>query len=137
MKIIENYPPNFNKIKSVFNNTEEHRAIFSYGDTIYNPYKVEVTPDLERHEQKHSEQQGTLPEVWWDEYLNNKHFRLEQEIEAYGEQIIFLSEIITDYKLLEWFKEKIAQALSGDLYGNMLNYGQAVSKLRHYVKNNK
>jgi hypothetical protein len=137
MKIVKQYPPNFDKIKTVFEHTEEHRALFCYGDTIYNPYDVEVTPDLEKHEETHSRQQGTFPDIWWDEYLNNKFFRLEQEIEAYGEQIIFLSSIIEDSNLLSWFKEKIAQALSSNLYGNLLNYGQAVSKLRHYVKNNK
>lgn len=137
MKTLEQYPPNYQIILNAFPDLEKHKPIFAYGDTIYNPFKVKVTPDLERHESTHSKQQGNFPDEWWAMYLSNLDFRLDQEIEAYGEQLIFLESIITDYKLLEWFRDKIASALSGELYGNMLNYGEAVSKLRHYVKNNK
>lgn len=137
MKISEQYPPNYTQILIAFPDLEKHKPIFTYGDTIYNPFKVEITPDLEAHEAVHTKQQGTFPEVWWNEYINNLDFRFSQELEAYGTQLIFLESIITDSKLMEWFWDKITSALSGELYGNMLNYGQAKSKLRHFVKKNK
>lgn len=137
MKIVEQYPPNYIQILEAFPNLEEHKPIFTYGDNIFNPFKVNITPDLEAHEAVHIKQQGTFPEIWWNDYINNPEFRLQQEIEAYGTQLIFLESIITDSKLMEWFWDKITSAISGELYGNMLNYGQAKSKLRHFVKNNK
>lgn len=134
MKIVEEYPPNYNEIFQVFPNLEEHRPIFAYGDTIYNPFKVKVTPDLEVHESTHTKQQGNSPEIWWTKYLFDKHFRLEQEIEAYGEQLRFIQGKVGG-KLYDWVKQKMAEALSGELYGNLLTYGEAESKIRNYAKN--
>ena len=136
MKISTEYPPNINDIKKVFPNLEKHKPLFAYGDTIYNPFKAEIRPDLEHHESTHSKQQGDYPEVWWYKYLTNQQFRLEQEIEAYGEQYLFAIKAGVKGKMKDWLKEKLAQSLSGELYGNLLTYGEAESKLRNYVKTN-
>jgi hypothetical protein len=134
MKVSNTYPPNYDSILAVFPNLKAHKPIFCYGDTIFNPFNAEITPDLEAHEEVHSKQQGHDPHLWWGRYLTDKEFRLSQEIEAYGTQYALISKLVDDRKLVEWFKEKTAQALSGELYGNLLTYGQAVSKIRNYAK---
>lgn len=136
MKTSDNFPPNYSFIKEILGDIESDKPIFCFGDTIYNPFGVKLTPDLERHEEVHSEQQSHLPEVWWNKYLLDKDFRLSQEIEAYGEQFVFIKSLpkITP-KLIEWFQDRIASSLASPLYGRMISYGEAVSKIRHYAKN--
>lgn len=133
MEIKETYPPNYDQIKEYFPNLQSHQPIFAYGKVIYNPFKVNVTPDLEYHESIHSRQQGEYPDVWWYQYFTDLNFRLEAELEAYCEQYKFALDNGVTGKLKEWIREKIALALSGDLYGNLISYGEADSKLRHYA----
>lgn len=136
MKIVEKFPPNYQDIVNAFGDIERHKPVFAWGDTLYNPFKVTVTPDLEAHEEAHSKRQNNFPEVWWQKYLIDPKFRLEEEIVGYGEQMLYLKTIPEmPSKLLEWFKEKTAQALSSSLYGNLCTYGEAVSKIRNYTKN--
>lgn len=134
MKILTEFPPNYAQIQLVFKEIEKHKPIFCYGDTIYNPFKREITPDLDKHEEVHSKQQGLYPDQWWGQYLNDRDFRLQQEIEAYGTQYAFVKSFVKNTKLLEWLKENMADALSGELYGNLLSYGEAESKIRNYAK---
>lgn len=137
MKIVEDYPPNFNHIIEVFGDIEEFTPIFCYGDTIFNPFKIKITPDLEAHERVHSYQQMKFatPDAWWIKYLYDKDFRLEQEIEAYGTQYALAMQSGVRGKMLDWVKENIARSLSCGLYGNLLSYGEAESKIRNYAKN--
>lgn len=134
MKISTEYPPNYAEIKKVFPLCKEYKATFCYGDTIYSPFNKEVPADIQAHEEVHSKQQGELPDVWWYKYLNDTEFRLRQEIEAYGTQLAFALKLNIPWKLRDWIKEKLAQSLSGELYGNMLTYREAESKIRNYAK---
>lgn len=133
--ILKELPPNYELIKTVFPNCEERKAVFTYGENIYNPFNANITPDIEYHESIHTKQQGSNIDEWWLKYCNDKVFRLEQEIEAYGEQLAFAVKNGVRGKLYDWIKEKLAQALSGELYGNMISYQEAESRIRHYAKN--
>lgn len=134
MEIENKLPPNYSEIIKYLSPNKE--ATFCYGDKVYNPSKKELQPDIIRHEEVHQAQQKkyTSPDIWWQKYLTDKDFRLSQEIEAYGEQYKYAKERGVTGKLLEWVKDKMAMALSGDEYGNMISYGQAVSKIRNYDK---
>lgn len=134
MKISTDFPPNYALIATVFVNCEVHMPIFCYGDTIFNPFKREIGPDLEVHEAVHSKQQGNNPDAWWGQYLTDETFRLEQETEAYGEQYVLAIKVGVRGKMLDWVKEKCAQGLSSELYGSLINYGQAESRLKKYAK---
>ena len=133
MKIVEKFPPNWTQIQLALKIKD--KPIFCYGDTIYNPYKEEVTPDRHYHEYIHSEQQEKIGiQNWWEQYLTNTDFRLNQELEAYGEQLIWVKKHVTDRKFIQMMLENYADALSSGTYGNMLEYGEAESKLRNYAK---
>lgn len=131
MKISDSFPPNIQDIRARL--VVHGDVIFCYGDTIYNPSKKELTEDLIVHEQVHSEQQGNLPDVWWFRYLNDDGFRLSQEIEAYGAQYALVKSK-THGTLREWILDRMADALSGDVYGNLLTFAEAKSKIRNYEK---
>lgn len=127
MKTVETYPPNYQDIVDGLGDVTG--AVFCYGDTIHNPFKRDITPDIEVHEQVHSKQQGDFPEVWYYKYLNDKDFRLEQEIEAYAAQYAFIKKHMSG-SLLKWGLDNMAQALSGESYGNLLSHNDAVCKIR-------
>lgn len=136
MKTLEQFPPNYLEIQEAFPmiDGEKHKPIFCYKDTIYNPFKINITPDLEHHESIHTKQQGDFPDIWWYNYIKDEQFRLRQELEAYGHQYKFVLDNIEDRKLREWGLNKMAEALSGEVYGNLLNFAQAKSKIRNYAK---
>lgn len=132
MKIKEEYPPNIELIEAVLG--KDPHAIYTVGETIYNPHKRIITSDIEVHEGVHCKQQGDNPDAYIARYLQDKEFRLECEIEAYGEQWQYIQNNVTDSKLKEWLLEKMAFALSGQEYGSLLSYGEAESKIRNYAK---
>ncbi len=134
MKQSLKYPPNYEIISLAFPAIEKHTPIFCYGDTIFNPFRVSITPDLEFHESIHMRQQGSDPDSWWNRYCIDKDFRYEQELEAYSNQYAFAKKKGARGKLLDWIKEKCAQSFSSDLYNFGISYGEAESKIRQYAK---
>lgn len=136
MQIKNQQPPNYRDILDVFPTVPTLKPCFCYGDTIYNPFEIEILPDLEFHESIHSKQQSDSPEIWWYTYLHNKTFRLEQELEAYGGQYAFILKHIPNNALRKWKLEHMARSLSSDLYGNIITYGEAESRIKKYAKTN-
>lgn len=148
MRTLNTFPPNWNKIKEAFPHAEAEQAVFCYGEVVHNPFNANVTRDLEVHEAVHCKQQGDDPEKWWDRYIADPNFRLEQEISAYGLQLYHLKNetvMLTDDKgkhveghrpnrLITWYLEMIAKTLSGPLYGNIIGYHQAHTRIRHFIK---
>lgn len=131
VKIENRYPPNFELIKAVLPYANE-KHVYCYGDTLYVPDGHELTPDIVFHESIHVRQQGSDPDAWWNAYLTDTKFRLDQEIAAYGEQWQWVKEHITGNSFRKWLLEKMAFALSGKEYGNMLNYQDAEAAIRNY-----
>jgi hypothetical protein len=90
--------------------------------------------DLIEHEKVHLQQQFEYgdADAWWDKYLNDKTFRLEQELEA---TIVQVKEIWRlpmkvmkkpeKRKYIQW----IAKQLSGPMYGFMITYNEALAYL--------
>jgi hypothetical protein len=130
MEVKNDYPPNYEEIKKVLNPPET--VIFAHGDTIYNPSKAVITEDLKIHEGVHSVQQGNDPEKWWKEYLSNPKKRLEWETEAYAAQFRYFKD--TPERFKKFVLGRMAMELSGEIYGNIISYGEAESKIRNYFK---
>lgn len=139
MKISTEYPPNWNQIRIAFPDVVQEGAIFCYGYTIYNPFNREISADLIYHESVHARQQGSTPDIWWYRYINDLDFRLDQEIEAYGEQFAFVCRHIPPEapknRIQKLYLNSMASALSGNVYGKLISYGEAESKIKRYAKN--
>ena len=119
MNVITARPPNFAKIAAAFELRRWPGAIFCYGDTIYNPSGAEITPALLAHETAHSERQ-IIPEAWWDRYLADKKFRLEEEIIAHRvEWLRFCAEGWNRHERRRYLAA-IAGRLASPLYGSMI-----------------
>lgn len=135
MQIKREVPPNYDDILKVLPPNE--RAVFAYGDTIYAPHipaDIELPPDLLVHEETHQQQQGGDPALWWQYYLGDPIFRLKQEIEAYGNQWRYVEGLNIKREGKDRFLEMIATDLSSALYGNLLTFGEAHSKIRNASK---
>lgn len=66
-------------------------VVITYGNTVYS--KFEISPDLKAHESIHVGQQTTMgPKEWWDKYLIDAQFRLDQELPAYKAQLAYAKE---------------------------------------------
>lgn len=129
MKIIVGFPPNIEKIRAKVSPNE--KTIFTYGDTLYNPGNHSPIPaELMAHEETHTIQQGNDPEGWWDKYLEDVHFRLEQEVEAYQAQYKKFRKLTTNKKLRSQLADRLAKDLSGATYGNIIDYYTARQRIK-------
>lgn len=126
MKIIYKRPPNYNQIKGKFK-FDDKVTIFAYGNIIYNPSRLRLPKDVIIHEEVHEKQQSEIGvSEWWERYLEDDRFRLEQEIEAYREQYRFRGED-------EEYLDKLADILSGSVYGNIISKEEAKNEIRKCV----
>jgi hypothetical protein len=116
------YPPNYDAIVAAIPTVKgRHGVIFTYGDTIYNPSRIVVSPDLYAHEAVHTVQQmrdGMTPEKWWDRYLADITFRYEQEVEAYRAQYQYAVDHYGRDERRQLLKH-IEKTLAGPLYGRL------------------
>ena len=117
--------PLIDKIKKIF--PIKFNTIFAYDDTIYTNNDLDYS--LIRHEITHILQQEKLgKDEWWNKYLNNKYFRLKQELEAYGNQYKCYKEV--GLKKAEVMLDFIAKDLSSELYGNIISYQEVINLIK-------
>ena len=129
MKIIKDYPPNYEEITKTF--TLHEGIIFTYGDTIYNPDDGPIDELLIAHEETHQKQQLAWGiERWWAKYLENKEFRTNQELMAYRVQYREAKRILKDRERLFLYLRKMAVSLSGEMYGNLMSLEEATQAIK-------
>ena len=124
----QDFPPNYEEIKKHFELTGDE--IFAYGETLYNPNKKILTPDLINHEMLHIQQQAGKTEEWWDLYLKDKEFRCSQEIPAHQVQYFTAKKYIRDRNKLFNYLKQLAINLSGKTYGQMMTFNEAVEQIK-------
>lgn len=135
MKISIELPPNYRQIIDILGDVGN--AVFCYGDTIYNPFNRDITPDIEIHEEVHSRQQGNNPEIWYINYLTDRDFRLKQEVEAYGTQYAFAKKHVKNKEVLRWAFESMSDALSGKELGRLVTKKRARKLIEIFAKTGK
>lgn len=123
MRIIEEFPPNYDLIDKSFN-LKDKKPIFTYGDTIYNPHKIFISKDLIEHETIHSIRQIN-PSAWWTHYLQYPDFRFIEESIAYKHQYNYWCKEHKDRNDRAKFLHYLAAALSSSMYGYCCTYNQA------------
>ncbi len=132
MKIVFSYPPNIEEIRKQFD-IDGKPIVFTYGDTLYNPTSADISFDLMAHEQVHEKQHLNYnggAEAWWTEYLNNKQFRLSQEVEAYRKQWSVFCSRVTNKNDRRRFINLIDGDLSSAIYGNVVTFNEAVRLIK-------
>lgn len=129
MKILQSYPPNIDQIKEHFNPSPT--AVFTYAPNIYSPSTIDLPIHLQVHEQMHLSQQGDNPQDWWDNYIKDPQFRLDQEVEAYRAQYKKLSNNMKNLTKLERELAFLIIDLSGPMYGYMVSLKEAKELITH------
>jgi hypothetical protein len=124
MKVVNGMPPNFEAIQEAFPLAAETGVMFCFGDYIYAPGRTDVEDRFHAHERVHSIQQGENPSLWWERYLADPVFRLEQEIPAHKAE--YECEILgmSRQKRRRALRE-ISAKLASPLYGRMISIGKA------------
>ena len=101
------------------------KTIIAYYPDIYS--NNSLTPDLLVHESTHLRQQQKLGlNSWVDKYLEDPTFRLNQEIEAYNNQIQSFKDKNQRLKSKIWASE----TLSSSLYNNIITKEEAYKILK-------
>lgn len=126
-EIIVGKPPNFDKIKETF--TLSGNEIFAWDGIIYSPDK-NIPRWLIEHEKVHFKQQDGEPEKWWNKYLVDSEFRLEQEIPAHQVEFKWYCKEVKDRNRRFGKKLELAKRLASDMYGNMTTIHEAMKHLK-------
>lgn len=124
MRIIRAEPPNIDAIDAIFK-VRGKPVIFSWDGAIYNPHGIRVTPELLIHEKVHSDRQFGKPEAWWDRYLSDKSFRLDEELHAHRAEFRFLRSRAFKPGKIARELAGVAARLAGPLYGGMVSLDEA------------
>lgn len=124
MTIKNEFPPNYAEIAEAFDLTGV-KPVFSYRPFLYNPHNCPIPDHLLTHELVHQEQQQD-PKAWWNRYLEDRDFRLEQELAAYRAQYQFGKKWIKDRNTLFRFLDALATELSGKMYGEIIGRDEAL-----------
>lgn len=125
MKIEVANPPNYIEILKVFD-VANKPVVFCYGDTIFNPKNLSINQAIVAHEEIHSRRQGDDPEEWWNSYLNERDFRLNEEILAHVTEWRFFKDLKTPRNIRRLYKKGIAERLSSSIYGDLVSYKEAL-----------
>jgi hypothetical protein len=121
--IINERPPIYDALRRAGMNFNEKYTIFTYGDAIYNPAGLTLLAETIAHEEHHMKQQREIeggPDAWWDRFIRDAMWRIQQEAQAYKVQYDFVCKSKKSttgrlHKLVAY-----AGILGGSAYGNVV-----------------
>jgi len=133
--IVKAYPPNIADIKKTFPVLENIKGVvYTYGSILFNPDDGGIDSALMAHETVHMIQQGTENDKikeWWNKYLAEPEFRLDQELQAYQVQYRTYCNNHKDRNSQYKFLNRIASDLSSDQYGNIIAKSEAIKRIKN------
>ena len=123
MQIFMDDRQNFPLINLVSKTFEiDDHTIFTYGNTVY--FNRDLSYDLVAHEIIHVFQQTEMgAKKWWKKYLEDKDFRMKEELEAYKRQYLVMKR--NDDVKAAFLLDSISSDLSGKLYGEIVSFEEA------------
>lgn len=130
LEVVKAYPPNIDKIDAALHVRRLRDIVFTYDGKIYAPDNADLPYDLHEHERVHIEQQESYggSDAWWDRYLSDVEFRLDQEVEAYSAQLAYVDSHF-GRKSRRNAHDHICKTLASPMYGNLLSKKQAAALL--------
>ncbi len=131
MKMSFEKPPIWEECNKAFKLTGNE--IFTFGDVLFNPAKLEIPDHLLVHEEVHAFQQQHdehVAIIWWKRFIADPKFRIEQETEAYQAQYKFICSKVKDKNARFRNLHMLASQLAGDMYGRAISYTDATRRIR-------
>lgn len=130
MEIKHEKPEIYKKLHDRFGVNWDDGIIIADAPHIY--CKYDISPEKIVHEMVHIKQQTKMgKELWWQLYLSQDTFRLEQEVEAYRSEYSFLKRHVKDRELLHKLLLQISKHLSSEQYGDILTEIDARKLIRN------
>lgn len=123
MKIIHEKPNIYDRLKERFNIDWDDGIIITYGEHVY--CKFALPPEKIIHEEVHTNQQKESPNEWWNKYIDDPKFRLDQEIEAYLAEAKFIKKTVKDREKSFRLIRNICIDISSPIYGGIITYEKA------------
>lgn len=125
MNIRIEFPPNYAEVAAAFD-LRGVKPIFAWGDTIYNPHDVPIPPELIAHESVHIQRQAGDPASWWQQYIADPQFRLNEELMAHAAEYRYIIDSKKSSRNQRRIALKItAQRLAAKLYGSLISVKDA------------
>lgn len=122
-EIVIGIPPNYQAILAIFPAARRPGTIFSYAERIFNPSNAPIPREIIVHEATHGLRQAEAGvELWWERYLAEPLFRLDEEIYAHHNEY---RACVKRHGPRSQDMKRIAERLSGPLYNYALTYEQA------------
>lgn len=137
MRLSTDKPPIYDRARELFGLKDGDNTFFTYADTIYNPSNAPMPQDLIVHEETHGHQQNmdeTVAKLWWERYLRDPRFRIEQECEAYAMQYRYIAKLTPNREKRARYLYELGGMLAGPMYGNVVTHTQAVQMIRSHAK---
>ena len=109
------------------------REVWTFGDVVFNPAKLDIPDHLWAHESVHGEQQkhdATVAKLWWMRYIDDQKFRVDQEVEAYQAQYRFICTKLKDRNARYRNLHILATDLCGPMYGRAISYTDAIRRIK-------
>lgn len=130
LEVVNEYPPNIEQVDAVLHVKKQKGIIYTYDGKIYSPDGGDVSQDLQAHEQVHVAQHERYggSDAWWERYLTDVEFRLDQEVEACRTQLRWIDEH-ENRKTRRLMRDHICTTLAAPMYGNLLSKKQAAKLL--------
>lgn len=123
--VLRERPPNFEKIVAAFPGAAKPGVIFAYGGFIFAPGDVAVPPELQAHERVHLLRQGYEPDAWWDRYIAEPAFRLDEELAAHRAEWKEFARRTWNPTRRAIALQEIAAKLASPLYGGLISVEEA------------
>lgn len=111
----------------------ENGLIVAYYPNIHVGPRSVLTKPKEMHEFTHLLQQQnypTGPKGWWERYLSDKDFLLEQEIQAYKVETEWHKKHTKDRNAVHRAIHGNALTLSSSIYGGIISYSEAYKLIK-------
>lgn len=130
-EIIYEFPPIYSEIAAVFRIHERRDVVFSFGPHMYNPYAAHIPDEIVVHEAIHGARQGRGDKVldWWQRYMEDQAFRLDEEIHAHRAEYRWLLEHGNRQQRRRACKQ-VSGKLAGPLYGRLTTAKKASRLLK-------
>lgn len=125
IEVVDARPPNFEDIVAVFPQASDPGVIFAYDGRIYAPGAKRVSPEIQEHESVHIARQAGAAKTWWDRYLADATFRLEEELEAHRVEYCGYCRRHSNRVKQGTALLHIATKLSSPLYGSLVSVAEA------------
>jgi hypothetical protein len=125
IEIINEKPPICDRLHKRFGVKWDEGIIIAFDSKIY--CKKEVDAQKIVHEKIHLDEQKRLGnDAWWELYLTNDVFRLEQETMAYRAEANFIKKHVKNREHAAVFYRDIAKSFSSGVYGNIISQSEAL-----------